>query len=95
MRVKPVGELVFDKDGHEHHIAASQLSQGRAKKEAGGLHGENEDWSVIFTVDSAFGDFAWYVSYTLGNEELDVNDSERVKTPAGIQVISDVYFKST
>lgn len=94
MRVKPVGELVFDKDGHEHHIAASQLFQGRPKKEADGPHGEIEDWSVIFTVDSAFGDFAWYVSYTLGNEELEVNDSERIKTPDGVQVVRDVSFKS-
>lgn len=94
MRVKPVGELVFEKDGHEHHIPASQLSQGELQKEADGLHGESEDWSVIFTVDSAFGDFAWYVSYTVGNEGLDLSDSERIKTPSGIEVIRDVSFKS-
>jgi len=94
MRVKPVGELVFEKDGHEHHIAACQLFQGGPKKEADGLHGESEDCSVIFTVDSPFGNFAWCVSYTLGNEGLDVNDSERVKTPDGVEVIKDVSFKS-
>lgn len=47
MRVKPVGELVFEKGGHEHFISTSQLSQGEQKKEAGGIHGESEDWSVI------------------------------------------------
>lgn len=47
MRVKPVGELVFETDDHEHYISASQLSQGEQKKEAGGIHGESEDWSVI------------------------------------------------
>ncbi|WP_312965278.1 hypothetical protein [Stutzerimonas kunmingensis] len=94
MRVKPIGELVFEKDGHKHHIAANQLLQGELKKEAEGLHGESEDWSVIFTANSAFGNFAWCVSYTLGNEELDVSDSERVKTPDGVKVIRDVSFKS-
>jgi len=94
MRVKPIGELVFEKDGHKHHIAANQLLQGELKKEAEGLHGESEDCSVIFTVDSPFGNFAWCVSYTLGNEGLDVNDSERVKTPDGVEVIKDVSFKS-
>lgn len=47
MRVKPVGELVFEKDGHEHYISASQLFQGEQKKEAGDIHGESEGWSVI------------------------------------------------
>lgn len=49
MRVKPVGELIFEKDGHEHYIPASQLFGGEQKKEADGIHGESEDWSVIFT----------------------------------------------
>jgi len=94
MRVKSVGELVFKMDGHEHHIPASQLSRGESKKEADCLNGESEDWSVIFTVDSAVGEFAWCVTFTLGNEGLDVNDSERVKTPGGVEVIRDVSFKS-
>lgn len=94
MRVKPVGELVFEKDGHKQHIAANQLLQGELKKEAEGLHGESEDWSVIFTVNSALGSFAWCVSFTLGNEGLDISDSERVETPDGVKVISDVSFKT-
>lgn len=94
MRVKPVGELVFEKDGHEHHIPASQLSQGELKKEADGLQGESEDWSVIFTAGSVVGEFAWHVTYTIGNEGLDVTDFDRVKTPSGVEVIKDLSFKS-
>ena len=94
MRVQPVGEFIFEKDGHEHQIPASQLSVGEPQKEADGLHGESEDWSVIFTASSVFGDFAWYVSYTVGNEGLDISDSERIKTPSGIEVIEDISFKA-
>lgn len=94
MRVKPVGELVFEMDGHEHHIPASQLSQGQPKKEANGIHGESEDWSVIFTADSPFGGFAWYVTYTLGNQGLVMIDSEITKAPTEAEVIGHISFKS-
>jgi hypothetical protein len=94
MRVQPVGELVFERDGNEHKIPASQLSGGKPQKEADGLHGESEDWSQIFTVSSVFGDFAWHVSYTFGSEGFDLSDSERIKTPSGIEVIEDISFKA-
>lgn len=94
MRVKPVGELVFEKEGQEYYIPASQLSQGELKKEADGFQGESEDWSVIFTAESVVGEFAWHVTYTIGNEGLDVNDFDRVKTPGGVEVTEDVDFKS-
>lgn len=94
MRVKPVGELVFEKDGHEHYIPASQLSEGEHKKEADGIHGESEDWSVIFTADSLFGGFAWYVTYSLGNQGAVMIDSEISKAPMGVEVIGDLSFKS-
>ncbi len=56
--------------------------------------GESEDWSVIFTADSAVGEFSWRVTFILGNKGLDVNDLDRVKTPGGVDVIRDVSFKS-
>ena len=94
MRVKPVGELVFEKDGHEHYIPASQLSEGEQKKEADGIHGESEDWSIIFTAGSPFGGFAWYVTYTVGNQGLVLIDSEITKAPVGVEVIRDISSKS-
>lgn len=93
MRVKPVGEFVFEKDGQRYQIAASALVQGAPQKQAVGFGGESEDWSVTFTADSDCGDFEWYVTYTLGNEGLDVNDSDLVKRPAGVEVIKGVSFK--
>lgn len=92
MSVIPVGELVFEKDGHEHHIPASQLSQGMPRKEADGIHGASEEWSVTFTLRSIFGDFAWHIIYTVGDRGLSVEDSEIVKRPEGVNVIQDVSF---
>lgn len=94
MGIKPVGELVFVKDGHEYCIPATQVSQGELKKEADGFQGESEDWSVIFTVVSVAGEFAWHVTYTIGNEGLDITDFDRVKTPSGVEVIKNPSFKS-
>lgn len=93
MSVMPVGELVFEKDGHEHHTPANQLSRGRLQKEAVGIHGASEEWSVIFTLRSVFGDFAWLVTYTVGDRGLSVEDSEIVKRPEGVELIQDVSFK--
>lgn len=93
MRVKPVGELFFKKDEQEYRIPASELTQGPMQKEADGLQGESEDWSVIFTAESDVGDFAWYVTYIIGNEGLDIMGSDITK-PDGVAVIRDVTFKS-
>lgn len=95
MQVKPVGQLVFEMSGVEHQISASQLCQGNLEKLSGLKNkDDSEEWSVTFTAESEFGQFVWVVSFTLGNEGGDVNDSDMVKKPKGVKVVRDVSFKS-
>lgn len=93
MRVKPVGTLVYKKGGQEFRIPAKELSQQGMQKEAVGFQGESEDWSVIFTAGLGADNFSWYVTYTIGNEGLEINDSE-ITEPTGVEVTQDVSFKS-
>ncbi len=95
MQVKPVGQLVFEVNRVPHQISASKLSQGDQKKQSGLKNKDgSEEWSVTFTAESEFGQFVWVVSFTLGNEGGDVNDSDMVKRPKGVKVVRDVSFKS-
>lgn len=95
MQVKPVGQLVFEMNGVEHQVSASQLSQGDLEKQSGLKNkDDSEEWSVTFKAESEFGQFVWVVSFTLGNEGGDVNDSDMVKKPKGVKVVRDVSFKS-
>ena len=92
MSVKPVGRVVIEKYDERDEIPASALVRGALKKQADGTFGEIEEWSVTFTAGSRFGEFGWFVSFSVGNEGISILDWERVKEPAGVDVYEDVSF---
>ncbi|PZP22454.1 hypothetical protein [Pseudomonas kuykendallii] len=84
MSVKPVGRVVIEKYDERDEIPASALVRGALKKQADGTFGEIEG--------SRFGEFGWFVSFSVGNEGISILDWERVKEPAGVDVNEDVSF---
>ncbi|HFQ7112515.1 TPA: hypothetical protein ACHTOO_001357 [Pseudomonas aeruginosa] len=94
MAIQPVGEVVFEADGRTYSIAACELKQGSLiQNSSAQFKGDVEGWSVSFSAEHVLGEFAWLVSYAMGDDGVCLDSCELVKQPAGVDVTSAMHFQ--